>query len=46
MTLTLVISNKNYSSWSLRAWLFLKESGLDFEEVKLALFTEQKHLSL
>jgi glutathione S-transferase len=41
MALKLVIGNKNYSSWSLRAWLFLKESGLAFEEVKLPLFTEQ-----
>ena len=37
--LTLVIGNKNYSSWSLRAWLHLRESGVDFEEVRLALDT-------
>ena len=36
----LIIGNKNYSSWSLRAWLFLTESGLSFEEVRLPLFTE------
>ena len=41
MTLTLVIGNKNYSSWSLRAWLFLKESGIDFEEIRIPLFTDQ-----
>ena len=40
MSLKLVIGNKNYSSWSLRAWLFLKESHLEFEEIRLALFTE------
>ena len=28
----LVLANKNYSSWSLRAWLYLKESGLAFDE--------------
>ncbi|HEY9734813.1 MAG TPA: glutathione S-transferase family protein [Trichocoleus sp.] len=39
--LKLVIGNKNYSSWSLRAWLFLQESGLNFEEVKLPLSTRQ-----
>ena len=39
--LTLVIGNKNYSSWSLRAWLFLKESGIDFEEIRIPLFTDQ-----
>lgn len=35
----LVIGNKNYSSWSLRAWLLLKEAGLEFEEVQLSLDT-------
>jgi glutathione S-transferase len=35
--LTLVIGNKNYSSWSLRPWLLLKQSGLEFEEVRVVL---------
>lgn len=30
--LTLVIANKNYSSWSLRPWLVMTERGIDFEE--------------
>ena len=30
---TLTISSKNYSSWSLRAWLLTRTSGLPFEEV-------------
>lgn len=38
--LTLIIGNKNYSSWSLRAWLGLKFSGLDFEEVLIPLDTD------
>lgn len=29
---TLVISSKNYSSWSLRGWLMVRMSGLPFEE--------------
>src|SRR5712691_3769213 len=29
---TLVISSKNYSSWSLRGWLLAKWCGLDFDE--------------
>ncbi len=37
MSLTLVIGNRNYSSWSLRAWLYLRESGLEFEEVNISL---------
>jgi glutathione S-transferase len=38
--LTLVIGNKNYSSWSLRPWLFLKHSGVPFGEVRIPLYTE------
>lgn len=41
VSLKLVIGNKNYSSWSLRAWLYLKESQLQFEEIRLSLFTDQ-----
>jgi glutathione S-transferase len=37
MSRTLVIGNKNYSSWSLRAWLALKIGGVAFEEVRIAL---------
>ena len=35
----LVIGNKNYSSWSLRAWLLLSEAGIEFDEVRLAMDT-------
>jgi glutathione S-transferase len=34
----LVIGNKNYSSWSLRAWLPLRYAGIPFEEERIALF--------
>jgi len=37
MTPKLVIGNKNYSSWSLRAWLLLREAGIEFEEHCIAL---------
>lgn len=30
--LTLYIANKNYSSWSLRPWVLLRELGIPFEE--------------
>lgn len=30
--LTLYIGNRNYSSWSLRAWLLMREAGIEFEE--------------
>ena len=36
--LTLVIGNKNYSSWSLRPWLFLKNLDIDFDEEMVFLF--------
>ena len=35
--LTLVIANKNYSSWSLRPWLLLKQFGIAFDEVLIPL---------
>ena len=35
----LVIGNKNYSSWSLRGWLAAKHADLDFEEIKIDLYT-------
>jgi glutathione S-transferase len=37
----LVIGNKNYSSWSLRPWLLLREHGIAFDEVRLALDTPE-----
>ncbi len=37
MTPKLIIGNKNYSSWSLRGWLLLRETGIDFDEHKISL---------
>lgn len=37
----LILGNKNYSSWSLRAWLCLRKSGVDFEEILLPLDTPE-----
>jgi glutathione S-transferase len=37
--LTLVIGNKNYSSWSLRPWLFMKHVSQDFQEFLIPLDT-------
>jgi glutathione S-transferase len=33
--LKLVIANKNYSSWSMRPWVLLTQTGIAFEEVQL-----------
>lgn len=40
MSLTLIIGNKNYSSWSLRPWLYLKHHGIPFEEVRIPLYRD------
>ncbi|MDR2213448.1 MAG: glutathione S-transferase family protein [Pseudomonadales bacterium] len=37
MQATLVIGNKNYSSWSLRPWLLLRHFGIVFEELRIPL---------
>ena len=39
--LKLVIGNKTYSSWSLRAWLVLVEANIPFDEIVLPLSTPQ-----
>jgi glutathione S-transferase len=33
--LTLYIGNKNYSSWSMRPWVLLKQAGIAFDEVMI-----------
>jgi len=33
--MVLVIGNKNYSSWSMRPWVLLRQAGIAFEEVQL-----------
>jgi glutathione S-transferase len=38
---TLVIGNKNYSSWSLRGWLLLRGFGIEFDEVQLKFHTAE-----
>ena len=39
--LKLIIGNKAYSSWSLRGWLALKQSGLLFEEITVPLYDQE-----
>ena len=33
--LKLAIANKNYSSWSMRPWVLLRQAGIAFEEIQL-----------
>ena len=35
----LIIGNKNYSTWSLRPWLLMREAGIDFDEQRIILDT-------
>ena len=37
LALTLVIGNKNYSSWSFRPWIAMKAAGIAFDEVVISL---------
>lgn len=37
----LVIGNKNYSSWSLRPWLAARHAGIEFDEIRVSLFTPE-----
>jgi glutathione S-transferase len=37
---TLILGNKNYSSWSLRAWLVAKQAGIAFDELVIPLYTQ------
>lgn len=37
MALQLYIGNKNYSSWSMRPWVLMKEAGIPFEETVMRL---------
>ena len=39
MALTLVVGNKNYSSWSLRPWMAMKAAGIAFDEVVVSLYS-------
>jgi glutathione S-transferase len=38
MALTLIIGNKNYSSWSLRPWIAMKVAGIAFDEKVIPLY--------
>jgi glutathione S-transferase len=40
MTMKLFIGNKAYSSWSMRGWLAVRQSGLPFEEVAVPLYDQ------
>ena len=39
--LKLIIGNRAYSSWSMRGWLAVKQSGLEFEELVVPMFDDE-----
>ena len=45
-SLTLVIGNKNYSSWSLRPWILLRHHNIEFVEKRVPLFVETSEAAL
>jgi len=44
--LKLYIGNKNYSSWSMRSWLVLRQAGIPFEEVRIPLYVPGSEIEL
>jgi glutathione S-transferase len=45
-TFTLVIGNKNYSSWSLRPWLAMRHARIAFDEVVIPLYRGESKAAL
>ena len=43
---TVVIGNKNYSSWSLRGWLMARIAGIEFEEIVVPLDLPETQASI
>jgi glutathione S-transferase len=43
---TIYLANKNYSSWSLRGWLMLKQTGVAFDEVVIPLYEPQSRAEI
>jgi len=46
LSYTLYIGNRNYSSWSLRPWLAMKQAGIAFHERRLLLETPEFHAQI
>jgi glutathione S-transferase len=43
MALTLILANKNYSSWSFRPWLVMRYFNIPFDEIVIPLAQETSH---
>jgi glutathione S-transferase len=45
-TFTLLIGNKNYSSWSLRPWLAMRQAAIAFDELVIPLYRGESKAAL
>jgi glutathione S-transferase len=43
---TLVIGDKNFSSWSLRPWLAMKVAAIPFDEIQVRLYQDDTHAQI
>jgi glutathione S-transferase len=46
MSLTFILGNKNYSSWSMRPWLALAEHDVPFEEIVLDIYAPESRAKI
>lgn len=46
VSFTLIIGSKNYSSWSMRAWLLMKLANVKFNENLVPMYTENSRMNV
>jgi glutathione S-transferase len=46
LSLTLVIANKAYSSWSFRPWILMRHFGIAFDEIVIPMAQETTHAAM
>ncbi len=46
MSYRLIIGEKNYSSWSMRAWMLMRHLGLPFEETTVSLYRPESRAAV
>jgi glutathione S-transferase len=46
MSLTLIVANKAYSSWSFRPWILMRHFGIAFDEIVIPMAQENTHAEM
>jgi glutathione S-transferase len=46
MSYTLILGQKNYSSWSMRAWMLLRTLGIAFDEITVPLYQDESRAAV